>query len=67
MKYEAAAIAKKLPAPKAEAGEEADEAAGEEQVAADLASAIKAGDAAGVRTALKDFLEICYPQLASGK
>lgn len=67
MKYEAVEIAKKLPAPKSEAGEEADEMAGEEAAAADLASAIKSGDAAGVRTALKDFIEICYPELAKGE
>lgn len=36
----------------------------EESAVKDLLAAVKSGDAQSFGSALKDFLEICYPQLA---
>lgn len=43
-----------------------DDAAGEDMAVSDFMAAVKSGDTAAGKAALKDFIEICYPELAKG-
>lgn len=47
-------------------GDEESYGSDEEASAQDLVDAVKAGDAAGVSSALRAFLEICVPKIVGG-
>lgn len=50
-----------------EEGKEMDSGEGEDSAVRDFISAVSARDVKSAKSALKDFLEICYPVLSDGK